>query len=339
VLEQPIYFVLLPDTTWLLTFTVVARFLLTIIIGLEFALVLWPLERRLPVIVELRQRAPVILGGLAAAILLLLIPLLLQAYYQNRLQDDPAAAFVGFMQTWAGEVDPTQPNPNKPHLLLTDQPTYRQIYPHLHQAYELQLADGAAKYETAPTAEKLIAGLEQVWILPTRPEQQALLNAVNNRGRPVASFAFEGVGTASLYSFDDDEPPFIPPARFVGGIELLAHRVKVGRDVVEVTLYWRAGDPQPQSYTVFTQLLDAEGQQVAGHDSLPANGAAPTDSWAVGPVQADSHRLDLPTDLPPGEYSLIVGLYNRFDERLRAIGPDGFGYANRAVPLETVQIR
>ncbi len=339
VLEQPVYFVLLPTTTWLLLFIVITRFLLTIIIGLDFALVLWPLERRLPVIVELRQRAPIVLGGLAAAALLLLIPLLLQAYYQNRSQDDPAATFAGFMQTWAGEVDSTQPNPDRPHLLLTDQPTYRQLYPHLSQAYNLQLADGATKYEGAPTAAELVEGLEQVWVLPTGPAQQALLRAVDDRGRPIASFAFEGVGTASLYSFDDDDLPFIPPARFVGGIELLAHQLKVDRDAADVTLYWRAGDPQPQSYTVFTQLLDADGQQVAGHDSIPANGSAPTDGWAVGAVQADSHRLELPADLPPGEYTLIVGLYNRFNERLRAIGPDGFGYANRAVLLETLQLR
>ena len=26
-------------------------------------------------------------------------------------------------------------------------------------------------------------------------------------------------------------------------------------------------------------------------------------------------------------------------ERLRAIDPDGFGYANRTVPLETIQLR
>jgi hypothetical protein len=281
----------------------------------------------------------VVLGGLAVAALLLLIPLLLQAYAQNRSQNDPAAIFAGFMQIWAGEVDPTQPNPDKPHLLLTDQPTYRQIYPHLSQAYDIQLADGAANYEGAPTPAELVEGLAQVWVLPAGQGQQALLRTVDSRGRPIAAFAFEGIGTASLYSFDNNELPFIPPARFVGGIELLAHRVEVDQDGVEVTLYWRAGDPQPQSYTVFTQLLDAEGQQVAGHDSIPANGVAPTDGWAVSAVQADLHRIDLPPDLPPGEYTLIVGLYNRFNERLRAIGPDGFGYANRAVPLETIQLR
>jgi hypothetical protein len=339
VLEQPVYFVLLPDTTWLLTFIVIVRTVLLLIIALEFALVLWPLERRLPFVFELRRRGAVVLGGLAAATLLVLIPVLLQAYFHNRLQEDPVAAFTGFMQTWGGEIDPTRPNIDKPRLLLSDQPTYRQVYPHLHQAFEVQLADGAAKYDAAPGVTDLLAGLDQVWILPTGPAQQPLRNVVDRRGQPLANFDFEGVGTASLYSFEANPRPFIAPARFIGGIELLAHQVAVNSGAVEVTLYWRAVDPQSQSYTVFTQLLDAEGQQVAGHDNIPADGTAPTDSWPVNAVQADRHRIELPADLPPGEYTLIVGLYNRFGERLRAIDPDGFGYAGRAVPLATVQLR
>ncbi len=339
VLEQPIYFVLLPGTTWLLTFIVIVRTVLLVMIGLDVALILWPLEQRLSFVVELRRRAPVVLGGLAAATLVVLIPVLLQGYYHNRLKEDPAATFAGFMQTWAGEVDPIQPNVNKPRLLLSDQPTYRQVYPHLHQAFEIQLADGAAKYDAAPGVTDLLQGLDQVWILPTGPAQQTLRNVVDRRGQPLANFNFEGVGTASLYSFEANPRPFIAPARFIGGIELLAHQVELSSDAIDVSLYWRAVDPQSQSYTVFTQLLDPEGQRVAGQDSIPANSTAPTDSWPVNVVQADSHRIDLPADLPPGEYALVIGLYNRFNERLRAIDRNGFGYASRAVPLATVELR
>ena len=339
VLEQPVYFVLLPATTWLLTFIIIVRTGLLVIIGLEFGLVLWPPDRRFTVVVELRRRAPVVLGWVAGATLLVLIPVLLQAYSHNRLQEDPVATLAGFMQTWAGEVDPAQPVAAKPRLLLSDQPTYRQLYPHLHHAFELQLADGAAKYEAAPRVIDLLQGLDQVWILPTGPAEQNLRNVVDRRGEPLADFDFEGVGTASLYSFEANPLPFIAPARFIGGLELLAHRAEVKADALDVTLYWRAIEPQNQSYTVFTQLLDAEGQRVAGQDSLPAGGAAPTDGWPVDAVQADAHRIDLPAGLPPGEYTLVVGLYNRFNERLRAIDPNGFGYANRAVPLATVELR
>jgi hypothetical protein len=124
----------------------------------------------------------------------------------------------------------------------------------------------------------------------------------------------------------------------VGGIELLMYELEEAPGALQVTLYWRPVEPQSQSYTVFTQLLDEEGQRVAGHDGQPAGGTAPTDTWPANTVQVDPHRIDLPSDLPRGEYTVVVGLYNRFNDRLRAIDADGVGFANRAVPLEVIQL-
>jgi hypothetical protein len=124
----------------------------------------------------------------------------------------------------------------------------------------------------------------------------------------------------------------------VGGIELLSHQIETNRNSVNVTLYWRARNPQNQDLTVFTHLLNAEGQRVEGHDSVPANGAAPVKSWIQDAVVADSHRIDLPPNLPPGEYSLIVGMYNSFSDRVQSISQSGAPHPNRAVPLATVQL-
>jgi hypothetical protein len=77
---------------------------------------------------------------------------------------------------------------------------------------------------------------------------------------------------------------------------------------------------------------------VAGHESIPANGTAPTTAWPVNAVQLDPHRIDLPPDLPPGEYTVSVGLYNNFRDRLNPISTAGIGFANQAVPLETLQL-
>ena len=132
---------------------------------------------------------------------------------------------------------------------------------------------------------------------------------------------------------------WIAPARFTGGIELLEHHANISDDAVTLTLYWRALDPQTQKLTVFTQLLDSNGELVAGHDGVPQAGTAPVPDWPVGEVQSDTHSIALPFNLQPGEYSLVVGMYNRFNERIAAIAPDGTAYSNRAVPLETVQLR
>jgi hypothetical protein len=340
ILEQPIYFVLLPDTPWLLIFIVIARFIVMVLLALEFAAVIWPLERRWPRLLELQQRAPKYLGGLAGLALIVLIPLLLAAYRADRLDNSPEATFVNFIKVQTQKIENIQPDPlDKPRLLLSDQATYRQLYPYLSNDFDLQLADGAAKrYPGAPRVIDLLQGLDTIWVLPTGPQEGVLSNAVSGRGQALATFAFEGLGTASLYGFQANIPSFIAPARFSNGIELLTHNAEVQPGAVNVTLYWRALSPQTQDYTVFTQLLDAQGQRVAGHDSVPANGEAPTSAWPVNAVQADSHRIELPPDLPPGEYTLITGLYNEFNDRLRGIAPNGFSFANQAVPLEVIQL-
>ena len=332
VLEQPVYFVLLPDTTWLLTAVVIARFLLTIIVTTDFALELFAAESE--GLIALRQRTTTAVGVTAAIGGLVLLPLLAQAYTTEQLKDNPIGTFTGFMQAWTTQHPPEAAN----HLLLSEQTVYRRLYPHLHRDFTLSLSDGAAKFNGAPAPADLLTGLEQVWTLPTGEAAPVLRGVVDRRGTRQMSVEFAGLGTASLYSFKPNALPFLAPARFVGGIELLTHQVAVKNGTLEATLYWRAASPQSQSYTVFTQLLNAEGEQVAGHDSIPALGAAPTSGWAVNTVQADLHRIQLPADLPPGDYTLIVGLYNQFGERLRGIGPDGFGFANRAMPLTVVRL-
>jgi hypothetical protein len=340
ILEQPIYFVLLPNTRWLLVFIVITRFMVMALLALEFAAVIWPLERRWPRLPEWQRRAPKYLAGLAGLALIVLIPLLLAAYRADRLDNSPVATFVNFIKVQTQKIENIQPGPQgKPRLLLSDQATYRQLYPYLNNNFDLQLTDGAAKkYPGAPRVIDLLQGLDTIWVLPTGPQEGVLSNAVSGRGQPLATFDFEGLGTASLYGFQANIPPFIAPARFSNGIELLTHQVEVQRGAVDVTLYWRALNRQTQDYTVFTQLLDAEGQRVAGHDSVPVNGEAPTSTWPVNAVQADFHRIELPPDLPAGEYTLIIGLYNEFNDRLRGIAPNGFSFANQAVPLEVLQL-
>lgn len=340
VLEQPVYFVLLPQTSWLLTFIVVARFVVTLLIALEFAAAIWPLEQRWPGLTGLQAKVPQYLGGLAVLAAIILIPFLLRSYQAERLADSPIATFVNFIKVQTKNIQNIEPGPlGKPRLLLSDQATYRQLYPYLHNDFDLQLTDGAAKkYTDAPRVVDLLKGLDTIWVLPTGPQERVLSGAVSGRGQALATFAFDGLGTASLYGFQANIQPFIAPARFSSGIELLTHEATKERGAVKVTLYWRALNAQSQSYKVFTQLLDGQGQRVAGHDGVPANGADPTNGWPVGTVQGDTHLIELPPDLPLGDYTLITGLYNNFGDRLRAIAANGYTFANQAVPLETVRL-
>ncbi len=92
----------------------------------------------------------------------------------------------------------------------------------------------------------------------------------------------------------------------------------------ELTLFWQptATRSAPADYTVFVHLLDPAGNLVAQADSPPANGAYPTSLWDPGEIVVDAHILP---DLPPGRYTLQVGLYNPITaERLAVEGtPEG----------------
>ena len=77
-----------------------------------------------------------------------------------------------------------------------------------------------------------------------------------------------------------------------------------------VTLHWHALETPDRNYHSFVHLLDAEGQIVAQADGQPGSGEFPTLGWLPGEYLTDTHVLQLPPDLPPGEYRLGVGLYD-----------------------------
>jgi hypothetical protein len=81
-------------------------------------------------------------------------------------------------------------------------------------------------------------------------------------------------------------------------------------DGLRVTVGWVALRPLKADYVVFAQLLDATGQLRAQHDSLPVGGYRPTTTWAPGEPIEDHLGVVLPVDLPPGDYTLILGLYD-----------------------------
>jgi len=108
--------------------------------------------------------------------------------------------------------------------------------------------------------------------------------------------------------------------------------------VLRLTLYWQAVGLPPVDETVFVHLVDAAGHLVAQSDGPPSNGEAPTSTWVVGQVIADPHVMTLPSNLPPGDYRLQVGVYNlQTSERLRATGSLVDNEATQA-DLETIHV-
>lgn len=96
------------------------------------------------------------------------------------------------------------------------------------------------------------------------------------------------------------------------GYDLNADEVQTG-GTLAFTLYWQASRPAHRPYTVFTHLVDADGELVAQEDHWPVAGQWPPTCWRQGEIVADPYRMALPASLPSGHYSLLVGMYDDAD--------------------------
>jgi hypothetical protein len=120
------------------------------------------------------------------------------------------------------------------------------------------------------------------------------------------------------------------------GCDLPADPVGAG-EVMPVTLYWQGLSPMRENYTVFVHLTDTAGQVVAQRDGYPLSGTYPTSDWSLDVVLADRVEIPLPPDLPPGEYTLKVGMYLLSTlERLPVAGDVG---GESAIVFGTVTVK
>jgi hypothetical protein len=105
-----------------------------------------------------------------------------------------------------------------------------------------------------------------------------------------------------------------------------------------VTLNWRASASPTENFVVFTHLLNEDGVLVAQWDAEPAGGRFPTSAWPEGSPFSYSVSLQLPADLPPGDYRLLVGMYRWPSlERLPVLS-DVPGAQDNVIELGTVRV-
>jgi hypothetical protein len=91
-------------------------------------------------------------------------------------------------------------------------------------------------------------------------------------------------------------------------------RLRPGRPL-ELELEWSSLRWLDESYTLFIHLLDADNRLVAQHDALPLGGVYHTYKWVPGQIVKDWYRLQLPADLPTGQYTLEIGAYHSMTTR------------------------
>ena len=121
-----------------------------------------------------------------------------------------------------------------------------------------------------------------------------------------------------------DLPPsvhFVATEPRVPRTDTLGERIKlIGYDLarselvpgtaLQIRFYWTADAPIQVGYKVFTHLIGPNDKMYSQMDGVPQGYAYPTTHWQEGEVVLDDYRLELPQDMPIGNYALRVGMYD-----------------------------
>ncbi len=123
--------------------------------------------------------------------------------------------------------------------------------------------------------------------------------------------------------FQAQPPQVAYKSTFADGIDLLGYDLAqgemAGQPVLNVALYWQARQAPTQDYTVFVQLLDANGKFVTGFDNPPCHRTCPTTSWQPGEFLRDEYQLPLAAVDRTQGYQLQIGLYDGTGTRLKVV--------------------
>jgi hypothetical protein len=172
-------------------------------------------------------------------------------------------------------------------------------------ATEARLADIASRHGDIygilwATSESDPDGIVEAWLNEARPKA---FDRWYGNVRLVLWGAHTAVRPAGVQALFGEvirlEEVLLPPAEVFPG------------DVIGLEATWAPVSDVGADLVVFTQLVDARGDLAAGRDLAPRGGAEQTSTWSAsgGPIR-DRIGLALPPDLPPGEYTLILGLYD-----------------------------
>jgi hypothetical protein len=81
-------------------------------------------------------------------------------------------------------------------------------------------------------------------------------------------------------------------------------------ETLGLELGWQLVGVPRADYTTLLHLVDAAGVPVQQWDQAPLQGVVPTTLWREHDPLLDRYALHLPPNVPPGEYQLLVGLYD-----------------------------
>jgi hypothetical protein len=107
-------------------------------------------------------------------------------------------------------------------------------------------------------------------------------------------------------------------------------------------LHWKLDSAAqlPTARKVFVHVSDAPEDQnrIAEHDGRPANWTLPTTCWLPGQVVHDPHPFTVDASAKPGEYTVLVGLYDEFTGERTFVHTAQVAVANAVALPEKLQV-
>lgn len=98
------------------------------------------------------------------------------------------------------------------------------------------------------------------------------------------------------------------------GLETLAYRLDDTNfqpgGTISLSVYWRALRFLPANYRVQLSLIDSSNEARIAMTPLQHPGGYPTQRWLTNLYVRDFHRIEIPTDIPPGDYMLGIDVFN-----------------------------
>lgn len=158
-------------------------------------------------------------------------------------------------------------------------------------------------------------------------------DTASNQALPVTDADGKPAGDRLILPFDLRAAPGTTGRALPPGLQYTQKQANLGAQIqlhgyslisdtqnLKLTLIWGATGTPPRDYTIFVQLLDANGKVVEQKDVQPENGFYPTSLWTSGDKLAETYVFKRPA---AGSYRLICGMYDPADGGKRLPVNDG----------------
>ncbi len=285
----------------------------------------------------------------------LILPLTISSFSLRRYYDDPHySGTAGYRALLACLQDHSRPDDV---LILTDA-SYTDFFLNHNKAplnwYSLDKGESPWGGEAADLLKLLLSRYHRIWLItepiPVFGWPSGTDRWLAQRAYKVEEMEFGPQARLVLYSTSHaphpEKPQQVTNLIFGDTIQLLGYDLHAGSessplhrgDIFQISFLWQAIAPVPENYMIFVHLLDNEGHMLVQEDRPGVDGYRPTQSWRPEEKIRDNYWLELPADIPAGEYHLIAGMYRLETLEHLPISKKGDGFIGDHISLGSIVV-